>query len=61
MNFVTMILHTKNVHQLKDVGIKPYMLWKQYGYDTRIITYKNEGNYEYLEKEVRGLKLKFIT
>lgn len=60
MNFVTMLLHTKNVHLLKDVGMIPYMLWKQYGYNARIITYKNEEKYEYLEKEVRGLKLKFI-
>ena len=54
MNFVTMLLHTKNVHLLKDVGMIPYMLWKQYGYNARIITYKNEEKYEYLEKEVRG-------
>lgn len=60
MKFVTLFLKTQNVHLLKDVGMIPYLLYKQYGYDSEIVTYKNEENYSYLNSEVRGLKLHFI-
>ena len=58
--FVTLFLKTENVHLLKDVGMIPYYLQKNHGYDSVIATYKNNEEYPYLEKEVKGLKLDFV-
>lgn len=60
MKFVTLFLKTENVHLLKDVGMIPYLLNKHHGYDSSIVSFRNEHEYPYLEKEVKGLKLNFI-
>lgn len=60
MRFVTLFLHTKNVHLLKDVGMIPYQLHKEFEYDVSIATYENEKNYAYLASDVPGLQLVFI-
>jgi L-malate glycosyltransferase len=49
----------RNVHLIKDVGMIPYILYKYYGYDSKIVCYNNE-TYSSLNKEVKGLKLNFI-
>lgn len=49
----------ENVHLIKDVGMIAYKLFKAYDYDASVACYEN-GTYEYLEKEVKGLKLNFI-
>lgn len=49
----------ENVHLIKDVGMIAYKLFKVYDYDASVACYEN-GTYEYLEKEVKGLKLNFI-
>lgn len=59
MNFTTMFLYTRNVHLLKDVGMIPYLMHKEYNCDSNLVTYEN-GAYPYLEKEVSGLKLQFL-
>jgi len=51
---------TENVNLVKDVGMIPYILYKQYGYDSTIVSYRN-GEYPYLKKEVNGLKQSFIS
>jgi len=43
----------------KDVGMVPYLLHKNYGFDATIVTTKN-GDYPYLNDEVKGLKIDFI-
>jgi glycosyltransferase involved in cell wall biosynthesis len=57
--FATFFPPTEDVHLTKDVGMIPYIMHREFGYDARIICYKN-GDYPSLKKEVRGLKLEFI-
>lgn len=60
MKFVTLFPQTRNVHLLKDIGMIPYQLYKQYGWDAQIACYEDAQGYEYVENEVKGLKLEFI-
>ncbi|MCR5625734.1 MAG: glycosyltransferase [Lachnospiraceae bacterium] len=60
MTFVTLFTRLQNVHLLKDVGMIPYLLYRDYGIDSTIVSYKNENDYQYLTDKVKGLKLKFI-
>ncbi len=60
MVFVTVFTRLKNVHLLKDVGMIPYLLYRYHGVNSTVVSFKNEEEYPYLEKEVKGLKLKFI-
>ena len=60
MKFVTLFLKTENVHLLKDVGMIPYFLHKNYGWDCVVATRQNCAEYSYLANEVRGLRLDFV-
>jgi len=59
MTFVTMFPETQNVHLIKDVGMIPYIMHKEYGLDSKIVCYNN-GEYPYIKNEVYGLKIDFI-
>ena len=61
MRFVTLFCGTENIHLLKDVGLIPYYLHHDHQVDASIATYKNNDSYPYLEKEVKGLELEFIS
>lgn len=58
--FLTIFPVTENVHLIKDVGMIPFILHKNFGYDSTIASYRN-GEYGYLESEVKGLKQVFIS
>jgi len=58
--FVTIFTDTENFHLVKDVGQVPYFMYKTEGYDAELISYRNNLEYSYLNKEVKGLKLTFI-
>ncbi|HEY1061481.1 MAG TPA: glycosyltransferase [Daejeonella sp.] len=58
--FVTIFTDTQNFHLVKDVGQLPYFMYKTEGYDAQLISYRNNKEYPYLNKEVKGLKLTFI-
>ena len=60
MVFVTLFTRLKNVHLLKDVGMIPYLLHTGHGVNSTVVAFRNEEDYPYLEKEVKGLKLRFI-
>ncbi len=60
MRFVTLFLRMKNVHLLKDVGMIPYLLNRDYGYDSTVVCLRNEEKYPYLDQEVKGLKMEFL-
>lgn len=49
----------ENVHLIKDVGMIAYKLHKLYGYDAFVASYNN-GDYDYLNNVVKGLKQEFI-
>jgi glycosyltransferase involved in cell wall biosynthesis len=52
-------LKTKNINLIKDMGMIPYKLHKNYGYESTVATY-NHDDFTYLEDEVKGLKLDFV-
>ena len=59
--FVTIFTDTENFHLVKDVGQIPYFMFKTEGYDAELVSYRNNEEYPYLNNEVKGLKLNFIT
>lgn len=59
MRFVTLFPETQNVHLIKDVGMIPYVMYKEFNFESVIVCYQND-NYEYLETEVKGLKIDFL-
>lgn len=59
MRYCVLYPKTENVHLTKDVGMIAYKLNKLYDYDAFVATYKN-GEYPYLQNEVKGLKIDFI-
>lgn len=48
-----------NVRLMQPHGMIPYTLHKHYGYDAEVVTYRN-GEYSYLENELKGLKIRFL-
>lgn len=52
-------LKSTNVHLVKDMGMIPYKLHKNFGYSSTLITFKN-GDYTYQNNIVKGLKLEFV-
>lgn len=59
MRYCVLYPKAENVHLIKDVGMIAYKLNKLYGYDSFVACYKN-GEYDYINNEVKGLKLDFI-
>ena len=57
--FVTIFVRCEDVHLIKDVGIIPYLMHKNHGYDSKIVCYKNSINYQNL-KNTPGLELEFM-
>lgn len=57
--FLTIFPYAKNIHLIKDVGMLPFILHEQCGYESALASYNN-GSFPYLETEVRGLKQVFI-
>lgn len=48
-----------NVLLMKPHGMTAYTLYKHYGYDAEVVTYRH-GTYPYLEHELKGLKIRFL-
>lgn len=61
MVFVTLFTRLKNVHLIKDVGMIPYVLCRDHGFDCTMVTKKNDSSYDYADRQVKGLKLRFIS
>lgn len=57
--FLTIFPNAENVHLIKDIGMIPFVLHKEYGYVSTIASYNN-GTYPYLDAELKGLKQVFI-
>lgn len=54
--FATFFPGCLNFHLTKDVGMIPYVLYRDFGYDSYLICYKND-DLSYLNTDVKGLKL----
>lgn len=60
MNFYTLFTKTENVHLLKDVGMIPESLARNFSdVKSYIVTYKN-GEYPYVGKEIQNTEMVFI-
>lgn len=59
MKYCVLYPDAQNVHLIKDVGMIAYKMNKLYGADSFVACYEN-GSYDYLENEVKGLKIDFI-
>lgn len=60
MIFATFFPACEDIHLTKEVGLIPYILCRDYGYDSYIICFKN-GDYHRLNTDARGLKLLFMN
>ena len=60
MVFVTLFTRLENVHLLKDVGMIPYILHRDHGVESIVVSARNEEDYPYIRNEVKGLKLQFL-
>lgn len=49
----------ENIHLAKDVGMIPFVLHRDFGYESYVISYRNE-EYRDLNRETPGLKIIFI-
>ena len=58
-NFVTLFPSTYNVNLTKDVGYIPYILYRNFGYNSAIVSFKNDS-YIYLNQYVKGIKMEFL-
>lgn len=58
--FVTFFPPSENVHLTKDVGQVPYILYRDYGFDSTLVCFRNSEDYPALEADVKGLKIEFI-
>lgn len=52
-------LKSTNVHLVKDMGMIPFKLYENYGYDSTLITFK-KGEFTFQNDVVKGLKLDFV-
>lgn len=57
--YLTLFPYCENVHLIKDVGMIPFVLQKEFGYNSTIACYRN-GEYSYLLSEIPGVNLVFI-
>lgn len=49
-----------NFHLIKETGMIPYYLHRNFNFNSKILTYQNESNYPYLKVYCEGLKLEFL-
>lgn len=55
--FYTVMEQLENVHLVKDVGMIPFVMYRECGYDSYIVSYgKPVEEFEYLKTDVKGLK-----
>ncbi|WP_369014295.1 glycosyltransferase family 4 protein [Flavobacterium anhuiense] len=59
IRFLTIFTPCENIHLIKDIGMIPYVLYKEFNYNSTIASYNN-GEYPYLKTDVKGLKQVFI-
>ena len=60
LKFVTIFPEARNVHLRKGLGKIPFVLYRDHGYDTRLVCFENESVYPSLDIDVPGLKLEFF-
>lgn len=59
MKYYVLFPETQNVHLIKDVGMLAYKLSQLFSVDAYIACYNND-EYQYINRPLKGLKIKFI-
>jgi glycosyltransferase involved in cell wall biosynthesis len=59
-NFLLIFDKLRNISLIKDTGMIPYYFHRKYHYNSKILTYKNEKAYPFLNKYCKGLELEFL-
>lgn len=60
LNFVTLYPEARNIHLIKDVGMIPYILHATHNYNSKLVCYKNDSDYSYIDQKLNGLKIEFM-
>jgi len=58
--WVTLFPQGENFHLLKDVGYIPYIMHKNYGFDSYFVSYDND-KFEYQNTYLKGLKIDLLS
>lgn len=61
IRFVTLFPRAGNNELTKDVGMIPYLLHKNYGFQSKLACYQNEAEYTAIKRDVKGLELDFVS
>jgi glycosyltransferase involved in cell wall biosynthesis len=58
--FVTIFPEAQNIHLKKRIGMVPYILHREYNYDSIVVCFKNENTYPFLKGHMNGLGIHFL-
>lgn len=58
--WVTIFPDCKNFHLIKDVGYIPYIMSKNFKFQSSVVTFNND-NYNYINTHLKGLKIEFLN
>lgn len=58
--FYSILLKMENMNLVKPEGMIPFEL-KKFGYDSYVACYKDDKGYDYLNNDLKGLKIKYVN
>lgn len=58
--FVTIFPDAENIHIKKRIGMIPYVLHRDYDYNSTLACFKNEEHYPFIEAHAKGLGIHFL-
>ena len=61
-NVKFLVIHemARNFSLIQDIGMIPFYLHRIYHFNSKILTYRNERTYPYLEEHCNGVELDFF-
>lgn len=59
--FVTIFPQAQDVHLRKSLGMVPYVLHRDFGYDAALVCFNNQDQFPSLVTQTPGLKLEFLS
>jgi len=61
LQFVTIFPGLQNIHLRKGLGKIPFVLHRDFGYHSTLVSFQNEKEYPSLKKDIPGVQLQFFT
>ncbi len=59
-SFLLIFDKLRNISLIKDTGMIPYYFHRKYHYSSKILTYRNDKAYPFLQEYCKGLELEFL-